>query len=244
FATPCRRQVQRERRRRVRPMPSTDNGEGVDAEGRVAAAAAEERASRSVTFAFLAQMVGAVLTAVLTVFLGRALSASQFGDFTFALSVVLVASLFADLGVTSSSGRFVAERRGDRPAAMAVFRTSFWLKILIGVPASVALFALATPLCKLFGLNGAVWAVRGSALALLAQSLFLLLLGTFTALGMLRYTVVLATIESVSETLATFALVLLGAGATGAAFGRAIGYVFGLAGGIVVTSRALGAVRR
>ena len=225
-------------------MPSTENGEGVDAAGRVAAAAGEERASRSVTFAFLAQMVGAVLTAVLTVFLGRALSASQFGDFTFALSVVLVASLFADLGVTSSSGRFVAERRGDRSATMAVFRTSFWLKILIGVPASVALFVLAAPLCKLFGLNGAVWAVRGSALALLAQSLFLLFLGTFTAIGMLRYTVVLAAIESVSETIATFALVLLGAGATGAAFGRAIGYMFGLAGGIVVISRTLGAIRR
>jgi O-antigen/teichoic acid export membrane protein len=225
-------------------MPSRQKGEMVDAEALEAAPLVEERASRSVTFAFLAQMVGAALTGVLTIFLGRSLSASQFGDFTFALSVVLIASLFADLGVTPSSGRFVAERRGDRAAAAAVFRTAFWLKVLIGVPASVALFVLATPLCKSFGLNSAAWAVRGSAVALLAQSLFLLFLGTFTSLGMLRYTVGLTFVESVSEALATFALVLLGAGATGAAFGRAIGYVFGLAGGIVVIGRTLGAVRR
>jgi O-antigen/teichoic acid export membrane protein len=225
-------------------MRSAEKGKVVDVDGREAVPALEERASRSVTFAFVAQMIGAALTGVLTIFLGRALSASQFGDFTFALSVVLVASLFADLGVTSSSGRFIAERRRDRPAAAAVFRTAFGLKVLIGLPASVALFLLATPLCKLFDLSGAAWAVRGSAVALLAQSLFLLFLGAFTALGVLRYTVVLAAVESVAETIASFALVLLGAGATGAAFGRAIGYGFGFAAGIVLTRRTLGAVRR
>ena len=225
-------------------MPPAEREDGDTVEGRPPVRAAEERVSRSATFAFLAQMVGAVLTGVLTIFLGRALSASQFGDFTFALSVVLIATLFADLGINSSSGRFVAERRGDRAAAAAVFRTSFWLKVLIGLPASVALFVLARPICELFGTSHAVWAVRGSAIALLGQSLFLLILGTFTALGMLRYNLALATVESVAETIATFALVLLGAGATGAAFGRAIGYVVGVAGGVVMTTRVLGAVRR
>jgi len=46
----------------------------------------EERISRSAGYAFLAQMVGAALTAILTIFLGRSLSAEQFGSLTFALS--------------------------------------------------------------------------------------------------------------------------------------------------------------
>jgi O-antigen/teichoic acid export membrane protein len=199
--------------------------------------------SRNATFAFLAQMVGAVLTAILTIFLGRALSAPQFGYFTFALSVITIATLFADLGVMSSSGRFLAERRDQPLAAAAVFRTAMRLKLLIGIPASVTLFLLADPLCEVFGTRPAIWAVRGSAVALLAQSLFLLFLSAFIALGKLRYNLVLATIESVAETLASFVLVLLGAAATGAAFGRAIGYIVGLAAGLMLASRAIGRLR-
>jgi len=203
----------------------------------------EERVSRNATFAFLAQMVGAVLTAILTIFLARTLSASQFGDFTFALGVITIATLFADLGVTSSTGRFLAERREQPLAAASVFRTALRLKLLIGIPASVGLFVLAGPLCDVFGVRDATWAVRGSAVALLAQSLFLLFIGAFIALGKLRYNLALATIESVAETVASFALVLLGAAATGAAFGRAIGYTVGLVAGLVLASRAIGRLR-
>ncbi len=76
----------------------------------------EERVSRSASFALGVQMVGAVLTAILTIYLGRALSPDQYGDLTFALSVLVIASLFADIGITSSTGRFLrrAPRRPDR----------------------------------------------------------------------------------------------------------------------------------
>jgi O-antigen/teichoic acid export membrane protein len=204
---------------------------------------AEQRVSRSTTLAFAAQMVGAVMTAVLTIFLGRELSAGHFGDYTFALSVVTIATLFADLGVATSSGRFLAERRDEPPAAAAVFRTALRLKLLISIPASVALFGLAAPLCEVFGQNGALWAVRGCAIVLFAQSLFGLLQGAFTSLGKLRYVLTLATAESVSEVAASIALVLLGAGATGAAFGRAAGYTVAALLGLVVAGRTIGRLR-
>jgi O-antigen/teichoic acid export membrane protein len=203
----------------------------------------EERISRSAGYAFLAQMVGAVLTAILTIFLGRTLSAEQFGSLTFALSVVVLATLFADFGITSSTGRFMAERRDDPSAAAEVFRTGMRLKLRVGLLASVALFALAGPICDAFGTSGAVWPLRGLAVALLAQSMFLLLLGAFIALGKIKYNVVLATVESVVEVLASVVLVVLGAGATGAAFGNAIGYIVGLAVGLAVASRAIGSLR-
>lgn len=203
----------------------------------------EERVSRSAGFAFAAQMVGAALTAFLTIYLGRALSKDQFGAFTFALSVILIAMVLADLGVTISTGRFIAERRARAPEAAAVFRTSVRLKLLIGIPASALLFALAGPICDAFGTSAAVWPLRWCAIALLGQSLLLLFLGAFIALGKVRYNLVLATIESVAETIASVLLVVAGAGAAGAALGRAIGYAVGVAAGLFVARRVIGALR-
>jgi O-antigen/teichoic acid export membrane protein len=201
------------------------------------------RVSRDATLAFLAQMVGAALTAVLTIFLARALSPAQFGYFTFALSVTTIASLFADLGITTSSGRFLAERRADPLAAAAVFRTTMRLKLQIGIPAAAGLFILAGPVCDAFGAPGALWAVRGCAIVLLAQSIFGLFLAAFIALGTLRYNVLLAAVESVAEAVATFALVLLGAAAAGAAFGRAIGFTVATGAGLAVARRTVGSLR-
>jgi O-antigen/teichoic acid export membrane protein len=203
----------------------------------------EERISRSAGYAFLAQMVGAALTAILTIFLGRSLSAEEFGSLTFALGVVALAGLFADLGIASSTGRFMAERRDDPAAAAAVFRTGMRLKLRVGLVASVTLFALAGPICHAFGASAAVWPLRGLAISLLTQSMFLLLLGAFIALGKIKYNPVLTTVESVVEVLASIVLVLLGAAATGAAFGNAIGYTVGLVVGLAIASRAIGSLR-
>jgi O-antigen/teichoic acid export membrane protein len=203
----------------------------------------EERVSRSAGFAFLAQMVGAVLTAVLTIFLGRALSAEQYGSLTFALSVVVIATLFADVGITSSTGRFMAERRDDPAAAAQVFRVGVRLKLWVGLLAAVVLFAFAAPICHAFGTGAAVWPLRGLAVSLLAQSMFLLLLGAFIALGKVKYNLLIATVESVVEVLASIVLVVLGAAATGAAFGSAIGYTVGALIGLVVAKRAIGSLR-
>ncbi|MBB4661679.1 flippase [Conexibacter arvalis] len=202
-----------------------------------------ERVSRNATFAFAAQMIGAVLTAGLTIFLARALTPEQYGFFTFGMSVLTIASLFADLGITSSTGRFLAERRDDPEGAAAVFRTALRLKLRVSLIASAALFGLAGPICDLFGAGGAEWVLRGLSLALFGQSVFLLLLGSFIALGVIRYNVVLATAESVVEVASAIVLVLLGAAATGAAFGRAIGYAAGLAVGLLVASNVIGRIR-
>lgn len=200
----------------------------------------EERVSRGVSFALLAQLVGGALTAILTIFLGRTLSAGQLGAFTFGLSVITLATLFADLGISSSTSRFLAERRDQPKAVAAVFRTAIRLKLLTGISVTVILFVLAGPICSAFGIHGAVWVMRVCAVAMLMQTMFGLCLGTFVALGKIRYTLVLTTIESVTEVSVTLSLVLLGAAATGAALGRVIGYAVGLVVGLVVSRRMIG----
>jgi O-antigen/teichoic acid export membrane protein len=200
----------------------------------------DERVSRSATFALLAQLVGGLLTATLTIFLGRALSAGQFGAFTFALSVITIATLFADFGISSSASRFLAERRDQPSAAAAVLRTAVRLKLITGIPATVLILVLARPICATFGTTDAVWALRGSAIALLAQTLFNLSLAAFVALGKIRYNLVLATIESVAEVSASIPLVVIGGTAAAAAFGRAIGFAVGLLAALVLASRTIG----
>lgn len=207
-----------------------------------ASAVKHERVSRGASYALIAQMVGAVLTAVLTIFLGRALSEAQYGYFTFALSVIAIAILLSDLGITASTDRFLAEHR-DRPeAAATVFRTALRLKLQIAVPASLLLIVLAGPLCDAFSIGPATWPLRAAAVALFGQSLYSLFLGAFISLGKIRYNVVLATIESVFEAVATIALVLAGAAATGAALGRSVGYAAGLIVALFVASRTIGSL--
>lgn len=206
------------------------------------ASTSDERVSRSATFALLAQLVGGTLTAVLTIFLGRELSPSQFGAFTFALSVMTIATLFSDAGISSSTARFLAERR-DRPQeAASLFRTALRLKLSIGVPSTIALFFLAGPICQAFGTGSALWAVRWCAIALLAQTTFNMALYAFIALGKIRYNLVLATIESVTEVVATVFLVLLSATAAGAAFGRVVGFGVGITAALVLANRRIGGV--
>ena len=203
-----------------------------------------DRVSRNAGFALLAQIAGAVFTGGLTIFLARALTEEQYGHFTFGMSVLMIASMFADFGIASSTGRFIAERRHDRAGAATVFRTGLGLKVLAGLTASLALAALAGPICAAFGAPGATWVLRALAVSLFGQTVFLLLLGGFIALGVVRWNAVLATIESFVETLSAVALVLFGAAALGAALGRATGYLVGVAVGLAIASRVIGSLRR
>lgn len=204
----------------------------------------EDRISRNAGYALVTQLVGAVFTAALMVFLGRELSPQAYGFFAFAVSVVTLATLFADLGISASAGRFMAERVHDREGAAEVFRTALRLKLVLAAAVAVVLFTLAEPISAAFGSAAATWALRGVAVALVGQSMFILLLGSFTALRRQRFSAMMAAAESVVEVAASVALVLMGAGAAGAAFGRAIGYAVGLVVGLAIATRVIGRPRR
>jgi O-antigen/teichoic acid export membrane protein len=203
-----------------------------------------DRISRNAGFAFAAQMVGAALTAVLTIFLGRALSPDDYGHFAFAVSIATLVTLAADLGVSASAGRFIAEHRSDRAAVRDIFSTALQLKLALSVGTALALFVLAPAICSAFGNQGATGPVRIVAVSLVGQSTFLLLFGALDAIGQIRYRLLIASSESLLEASSSIAFVVLGGGAAGAAFGRAFGYTVGLALGLAVAARVLGPLWR
>jgi O-antigen/teichoic acid export membrane protein len=114
------------------------------------------------------------------------------------------------------------------------------MKLGITGTVGVLLFALAEPVASAFGQPGLTWVLRGFAVAIVAESLMLLLTYAFVAQGRTSLTLWVVFMESAVETAACIALVLLGAGAAGAAFGRAIGYMAGLGCAVLLTVRLLG----
>jgi lipopolysaccharide exporter len=187
----------------------------------------EGTAARNTALALASQITTAVFTAGLTLYLVRALGPDEFGIFALALSIGLLVLLPADLGISQSTARFVADHRSDFGRVAEVFSDALRLKLIAGLTFSVALFALAGPIADAYGEPDLVWPLRGMAIAMFCQGVMGFGAITFIALRRMSLNLRLVAAESVTETSASVALVILGGGATAAAFGRAVGYAVG-----------------
>jgi O-antigen/teichoic acid export membrane protein len=114
------------------------------------------------------------------------------------------------------------------------------LKLVIGVAVCGGLVGLAGPISSAYHSPGLVWPLRAVAIAVFGQSMLTFLGGLFVALSRVAVNLRLWVLESVTEGTASITLVLLGAGATGAAFGRAVGYSVGALLGVFAVARRIG----
>ena len=194
---------------------------------------------RNAVLSLTNRLMSAVFTAILTLYLVRALGPSGYGTFALAVSVGTLAALLADLGIASSASRFVAEHRGEPDAQFAVIARAMRLKLTLAAVVSTAVFVLAAPIADAYGVQGLEWPLRGAAIALAGQTLMLFVTGLLGALGRVGANSPVILSESALEATASIGLVVLGTGATGATFGRTIGYTFGGILAIVVLSRVI-----
>ncbi len=196
--------------------------------------------SRNALFAFASQLGTAAFTGVLTIFLTRELGPAGFGTFALALSVTGLLLRSAGGGSTQAAARFVAERIGDTRSVIAVLGMALRYRALTASAVGLSLFVLAGPIGDLYNQPDLAGPVRGAALALVGQDLLAFERNVFLALRRATAGFKLVVSESAMELAFSVALVLAGTGATGAAFGRAAGYGFGAALGLLMLSRALG----
>lgn len=204
------------------------------------ASVAPDSIRRNTAFALLTQFTTSALTAALTLYLVRALGPKGYGTFALAIAVAGLLDVPSDLGISSSAARFIAERRGDRLAVARVVAITLRLKLVLGAGMAIALFALAGPIASAYASSALAWPLRGAAIALFFQSMFLATMGFFTALGRIAFNLRLVFAEGAIETTTSVAFVALGGGAAGAAFGRAIGYCIAAALALAVVIRLLG----
>jgi O-antigen/teichoic acid export membrane protein len=199
-----------------------------------------ETVTRSTLVVLLTYVGTAGFTAVLTLYLVRAIGPRGYGVFALALSVGGLLALPADFGIAGSATRFIAERRGDRAAAAALFGSAGRLKIMVAGVLALLTVALAEPIAAAYHEPRLTWPLRAMALAVLFQSLLGLFSGMFIAVGRTTVNLRMIVSESAVEFSASLLLVLAGAGAAGAAWGRAIGYFVGCVVGLVLAARLLG----
>jgi O-antigen/teichoic acid export membrane protein len=211
-----------------------------DASRGAESATAQESIPRSAAYAFAVQLTTAAFTAVLTLYLVRALGPSKYGVFALALAIGGLIAVPADLGISPSTSRFVAERREDRRAVASVISAGFKAKLTTAALVSVVLFAASGWIASLYHAEGLVWPLRAGALAYFGQTLMLFFQRTFIGQARIRPNLRIQVAESSVETGASIALVALGGGAAGAMFGRAAGYVVGAAFALVITVQLVG----
>jgi O-antigen/teichoic acid export membrane protein len=225
----------------VAPQPQ-DSAAGVDLSHPPELIAADS-ITRNAVFAVGTRMTTAAITAGVTLVLGRVLGPTEYGYFTLAVAVSTIAIFLSDLGITAATPRFLAERTHSRSAVNVVFGDALRMKLIAAIPTCAALALLAGPIADAFDTPQAAWPIRGMSIVVLTQGLFLFMTGTFEALGRISINLRIVAAESVVEGTAMVLLVALGAGATGAAFGRAIGYSVGVGIAIAFIWRVVGRPR-
>jgi len=202
-----------------------------------------ESIRRNTLFALGIQLSGAVFTGGLTIFLVRVLGPTDYGIFALAFSIGAMVLLPSDLGVSQSAARFIAERRGDPEGISRVLGDAISLKLLGSGLVSAALVAAAGPIASAYDVPELEGALRIIALATFGQSFMFLFMASFAALARSSIGFRLAFSESAVEATASVTFVLLGAGITGAVWGRAVGFCFGGLAGFLLLHRLLGGGR-
>jgi O-antigen/teichoic acid export membrane protein len=195
---------------------------------------------RNAFFALAAQVTTGLFTTVLTLYLVRALGPDRYGVFALALGVGVIATIVSDFGIPQSASRYLAENRDDKHAVVALLRDALRLKLATAAIATGALFAAAGPIADAYNEPALRWPLRGIAVSLFAESVLLLYVTALIGLARVAISLRVIFLESAAETVASITLVALGAGATGAAFGRASGYAFGAVAAMVIVARLYG----
>jgi O-antigen/teichoic acid export membrane protein len=201
---------------------------------------------RNAAFAFAAQMVTSLATGLLTLYLVRALGPKDFGLLALAIGLGTLVLLPGDFGISNSTSRFVAEARGDWGLIGGLVRHALRLKLAAASLLAVALFLLAEPIADGYGHEELDGVLRAISIAVFFQSFMMQFAALFVGLGRISLNLRVISTEAIVEATTAATLVLLGGGASGAAFGRATGYAAAALLGLFLAIRVIGAsnVRR
>jgi O-antigen/teichoic acid export membrane protein len=231
--------------RRGRPASEPDLGAGDAApeRGTDGAGVPDAGVVRNTLLQLATQLAGAVFTGGLTLYLVRALGPSGYGLYALAVSIGGLIVLPAGLGLPMSIGRFLADHRTDADQLRAILALGIRLQVPVAVLASVALFAAAGPIAHAYQDPGLLWPLRWVALSVAGQALFSFVAAVSISVRQARVGLWMAVIESAAETSSAIVLVLVGAGAAGAALGKTIGYCVAGVAGLYLAVRLLGGPR-
>lgn len=205
---------------------------------------ADSGAVHNILLQLASQVATLVFTGGLTLYLVRALGASGYGVYALAVSIGALVVFPAGLGLPWAVGRFLADHRSSSHQLREIFRLGTKLQVPAALLAGGTLFALSGTIADAYGKPHLGWALRWVALSVVGQALFGFLTSVAVSVRRSAVSLWMTIIESAVETSTSVAFVLAGAGAAGAAVGKAVGYGVAMVAGIYLTAQMLGRRRR
>jgi O-antigen/teichoic acid export membrane protein len=189
------------------------------------------------------QIVSVIATGGLTLALIRLLGPLDFGRYAITLAVGGVVLLPIDLGLSGSTGRYVAQET-KRARIAQMLSSGLVLKLVTAVIATAGLVVAAPYIGHGYGDDRLIWPLRLMAGVVLAQSLLGFVIGSFNAVRLSSRALYVGALESISEGIVALALVLGGAGVVGALAGRLAAFGTATVVGLVVLDRRFRLRRR
>lgn len=206
-------------------------------------AAAGEGFVQNAGATFGLQVVSVVATGGLTLALIRLLGPLDFGRYAITLAVGGVVLMPIDLGLSGSTGRYVAQET-KRARIAQMLSSGLVLKVVTGIIATAALAFAAPYVADAYGDQRLVWPLRLMAGVVLAQSLLGFVIASFSAVRLSSRGLYVGALESISEGILAAGLVLGGAGVIGALAGRLAAFGAATLVGLVVLDRRFRLRRR
>ncbi len=186
------------------------------------------------------QLTGLVFTSSLVLFLVRELGPTGYGIYSLAANIGALLVLPAGLGLPMAIGRYVADHRHDRSQIRALLRLGLRLQLPIWLLGAAGLAAAAGPIAAAYHEPHLAEPLRWAGLAMLGQTSYNYLVSASTSVRRSGIGLAMAISESAVETFTAIALVLSGASAAGAMFGKAAGYLVGAGLGFYLVRRLIG----
>ncbi|AGB16226.1 membrane protein involved in the export of O-antigen and teichoic acid [Halovivax ruber XH-70] len=193
-----------------------------------------DRIVRGFKATLAARVVDALANGLLMVLLARVLlSPSEYGQLFFVLAVVGVAQLVADLGLSRSAARYVAERKETDPGSVPfVVRSSLRYKLLLIIVVAGGLVLGADVVASLLGTPAVAGVLGLGACYLAVQSLAAYAEILFQGFNRLELSAVVKLTNNLSRLVAVVILTGLGFGVAGALLGYVAGAFLGAAVGL------------
>jgi O-antigen/teichoic acid export membrane protein len=176
----------------------------------------------------IGKMLSTFISAIGTMIIARTLGSQSFGVLNIALIPVSIAFLVVNNGTRSAIMKFLAENRrdGDRQKIKEIIISGFTLNLTIGLVATLTVLLLSGFLAnQVFRLPELALVIRILSISVFSQALLTTSTAVIIGFERMDQSVLIQILYAVVKILIGPALVLLGFGVTGAAWGHSLAFL-------------------
>ncbi|THE62917.1 flippase [Salinadaptatus halalkaliphilus] len=174
-------------------------------------------------------------SALLMFILARVLNPDGYGALYWAIGILMVVQLFADLGLGKSTARYISEySETDEGQIPYLLRSAITYKLIVLAAVSFALLLLHEHIAIVLGDPSATPFLAVGVLFVIAQSFSSFSMMAFQGLNRLGYSAAVQAVSGATRLVFAVTFVFLGFGALGALYGYIVGYALAGAFGLLV----------